>query len=129
MLYKVSHQNSTTSFFHFEYIRLEPHNIATETSIILDEDLKLVSEYSQSNINNSQNTNLTSIRNIFRSNTIWNSNQIKYIRNRKDPLSTLSNQSSSAEKLVKLCNNNSHRNFIYLVYDPTKELVLLNGVS
>ena len=112
---------------HKNHLRMDSSHIRTHISLFPEKDLKLITECSQTHINTTRIASLINIRNVLGINNRWTRYQIRYLGEKKNILSGLTSNGSSAELLIEALNDREDTNYLYMTFEPSEGLILMTG--
>ena len=109
---------------HNGYFKMDIQHIHNGIGLLSNSEIALSKDCSQLNISVSATTELLNIRNFLGIDNKWKTSQVYYKLNKCE---TLSNDASSAQKLISTFENRNDVNYLYITYEASEGLLLFTG--
>ena len=126
-------RNRNTANHHVGHFKMDASHIHTNISLLPKAEITMAKHCSQLNMTCSNMAALVNIRNVLGVENNWTRHQLYYQNRLSENLRSLNSnasnaeKASSAEKLIRMFEERSDTNFMYLTYNPTEGLVLMKG--
>ena len=111
---------------HCGHRQLMSSYITAPAKLLPDNDVELASQCAKGGVSAPSVAHLLTVRN--NDNIDWNPSQIRNLLKKKDHVSLLSPNASSADSLVSSLENRNDVNYLYLTYHPLDGLMLVKGM-
>ena len=120
---------------HMGHFKMDASHIHTNVNLLPKDEITLAKQCSQLNMSSSNMAALVNIRNVLGIENNWTRHQLYYQNRLSEKLKQLNSDLSSAEKassaeqLIRMFEERSDTNFMYLTYQPTEGLMLMTGTN
>ena len=116
--------DKSSADIHIGHFKMNIEHIHTGIGLLSKDEIALSKDCAQLNISVSATTELLNIRNFLGIDNKWKTSQVYYKLNKCE---TLSNDASSAQRLISTFENRNDVNYLYITYEASEGLLLFTG--